>query len=125
MTLAELLDMDYKTKSMTLEELQEALQTALGMPIINKQPPIATSITVALTAITVYLTVIKIYEAILALYPTIKLATKAAAIPLNPAMASEVAQDVLMQAQKKAKEIAIEKVKQLKETIMNTEIPGT
>lgn len=125
MKLGELLELDFKSKSITLDELKEGLQRALSLPIITKQPPIAAAISAVLTALTVYTTVITIYETILALYPKIKLATKAGAVPMNPAMAAELAQDLLLEAQKMAMEAAINAVKNLKQTILDTEIPGT
>jgi hypothetical protein len=125
MTLGELLDIDYKQKSLTLTELTEALQGALTLPIISQQPPIQTSIAAVTAALTVYTTTITVYEKLLALMPSIKIAVKAAAIPLNPAMAQEVAQDILLQAQSLIMEQAKNLVINLKDTILNTEIPGT
>ena len=125
MTLAELLEIDHKQNSLTLEELQAALTEALTLPAVRSNASVSASITAALTAVTLYMTVKTLYEQVVALMPAIKTATKAAAVPLNPAMAAEVAQDLLVVAMKTALGTAVDSVKNLKTAVLNTEIPGT
>jgi hypothetical protein len=125
MTLGELLEVEYKQKSMTLEELRDALAKASSIPILAKQPVILASITAVTAALTAYTLAIKIYDTLYKLMPQIKLATKAAGIPLNPALATEVAQDMLIQAQSIIMAQANQSIINLKETALNMEIPGT
>lgn len=125
MTLGELLEIEYKQNSMTLTELRTALSKASSIPILTKQPSILATINAVTIALTVYDTAIQIYDALKTVMPQIKLATKAAAIPMNPAMATEVAQDLLIQAQSKLMETANTNVIDLKTAVLNLEIPGT
>jgi hypothetical protein len=124
-TLGELLNIDYKQNSMTLEELQVALSTASSLPILSKQPSVLAAISSVTSALTAYTIAIKVYNTLYALMPSIKIATKAAAIPLNPAMATEVAQDVLLQAQSIIMEQANQLIVNVKNSVLNLEVSGT
>jgi len=125
MTLGELLNIEAKQNSMTLQELQIALQGALSNPIIKKQPPICATITTVLTALIVYNTAITIYNTIQTMTPSIKLASKTAGIPLNPSLASEVSLDAITLAQSTMMKTAINGLKTLKNSILNIEISNT
>lgn len=125
MTLGELLEIDYKQKSLTLEEVRDALAAAINRPEIREIPPIQSSIAAFTAALTLYTTLIEVYGVLVAAMPQIKTATKVAAIPLNPAMATEVAQDVITEVQKQLMTAAKNAVVNLKDTLLNTEIPGT
>ncbi len=124
-TLGEILKIDYKQNSMTLEELQVALSSASSLPILSKQPSVLAAISAVTSALTAYTIAIKVYNTLYALMPSIKIATKAAAIPLNPAMATEVAQDILLQAQSIIMEQANQLIVNVKNSVLNLEVSGT
>jgi len=124
-TLGELLEIDYKSKSMSLTELSEALRRALSLPVIKRNSSLQSSITAVTTALTLYTSLVSVYEVILAAMPAIKTASKAAAIPLNPSMATEVAQDVVVMLQTTLMSAAKETVISLKENLLNMDVPGT
>jgi hypothetical protein len=124
-TLGEILKIDYKQNSMTLEELQVALSSASSLPILSKQPSVLAAISAVTSALTAYTIAIKVYNTLYALMPSIKIATKAAAIPLNPAMATEVAQDILLQAQSIIMEQANQLIVSVKNSVLNLEVSGT
>jgi len=125
MTLGELLGIQHKQQSMTLKELKTALQTASSLPVLAKNAEVKAAITAALLAIEAYLLIVEICDVIKEVTPKIKMATKAAAIPLNPAMASEVAMDGLMEAQKKLMEEKVTLIRKAKTAVLDIEIPGT
>ena len=124
-TVAQLLNIDHKKNSLTLEELQAALILAQQIPAIQKEPKLMTGITTTLVAITVYLTIVKITAAIAKATPAIKLGVKAAAIPLNPAMGGEVAQDGMALGQTVAINVQKKAISTGKDAVLNYEVPGT
>lgn len=124
-TVAQALSADYKASSMTLEELQVALSAAKQVAAIAAVPALMALITALEAAIAAYNAVITIIETLEKATPAIKLAVKSAAIPLNPTMAQEVAQDALQLAQKQIVEQLENAWVTAKDTLMNTVIPGT
>jgi len=124
-TVAELLKIDHKMNSLTMTELQVALLTAQKFPAIKKNSAIMASITTALAAITAYNAYVLVTNIIQKATPAIKLATKAAAIPLNPSMSGEIAQDTLQIAQGILPPVIQSGVTTAKDKVFNTEVPGT
>ncbi len=123
-TLAQLLNIEHKQNSISNEDLVDALKFALTMPVVLDSPQIRlliTSVSVVLSTYTAMMTVIdKIQKAT----PAVKLATKMAAIPLNPAMAAEVAQDSILLINSTAIKASQDLMKNTKSTILNTDIGG-
>lgn len=112
-----------KIKSVTLIELNSAIQLALTFPPVQENAPLRISLTTLSIAITTYLTIIGIIQIIRTVIPPIKAAVKVAATVLNPTMANEVVQDTAQQLQALAKEKAVEAIEFAKETALNIPIP--
>jgi hypothetical protein len=125
MKLKELLEVENIQYSMTLQELEVALRTAQGLSPVQQSASLTTSVTALLTLLTVYNTIIQFYVTLNAMMPAIKLATKMAGIPLNPALATEVAQDGLLLAQKTVIEKAKDGVLLAKNSLLDMDVPGT
>lgn len=125
MTLGQLLKVETMQQSMTLEDLQAALQGAMSNPIIQKNSTLQSTITAMLAALTAYTTAIQIYSVIQQMTPQIKLATKMGALPMNPSIAGEISLDVMSQAQSLLLEASVKAMKIAKDAVLNTPIPGT
>jgi len=124
-TVGELIKVDYKKDSLTLEELQAALIAAQGIQAISKVPEINAALTAALIAVTAYNTIITVVDIIQKATPAVKAATKAAAIPLNPSMAAEVAQDGIQLAIAQVPGLLATGVQTAKDAVLGIEVPGT
>ena len=124
-TLGQLLKLDYKKNSMTLEEFNAAMKAALNNPLITAIPPptgpaLILSLTALTTAIDVYLVTKKLIKQVQEITPAVKKATKVGGLPTNPANSGEIADDLGKDAVKAVKVSAKDAIKAAKDTVLNS-----
>jgi hypothetical protein len=124
-----------KSKSLSLEEIPAVMtqaQTKLEAlyPELQKYAeseaaklhPIIALTRVVSSVTQVYETVMNIQKIVESVYPYISLASKFAGLWANPALMSEIAQDILAKAQKQISDSMINLLQNLQNTIMETNV---